>query len=354
MNERLAKLVSQLQKNHIDACILTDYYHLKYFIDCSIHTGERLLALLLDNKGKATLFVNALFTAKDSEDYEVVYYHDSSDPIQAMKEHMEGKVIGIDNNWNAGFLLRLMEAYPANYVSGSFMMAEIRSSKDEEEQKNMIEASKLNDEVMRRIKPYLKVGVSEREIHDKLVQLFYEVSGGPVSFDPIVAFGKNGGDPHHESDDTILQKGEAIIIDMGCYYKGYCSDMTRTFLQHGNPEIEKIYDIVLRANTEAEKAIRLGMPLKDVDKVARDIITKAGYGPYFTHRLGHGIGIEVHEPYDVSESDEVLVKEGMCFSCEPGIYLAGVGGVRIEDLVIARADGALILNHYNKEKEYID
>lgn len=354
MNRRLELLKKKMQENALDTCIITDFYQLKYFIGCEIHTGERLLALVLEKSGKATLFVNALFHAKESSDYQVDYYHDSEDPIALMANAIQGKRVGIDDSWNAGFLLRLMSAYSAEYVRGSFLMAEIRCQKDEEEQRCMIEASKLNDEVMRRIRPYLKVGVTEMEIYDRLIALFKEVSHGPVSFEPIVAFGKNGGDPHHESDDTVLQKGEAIIIDMGCYYNGYCSDMTRTFLQHGNEEIEKIYDIVLKANTEAEKAIRVGMPLKDVDKVARDIISEAGYGPYFTHRLGHGIGIEVHEPYDVSESDEVLVQEGMCFSCEPGIYLPEVGGVRIEDLVIPRSDGTVILNHYPKEKQYID
>ena len=354
MNQRIEKLKQNMKNNGIDELIVTDFYNLKYFVNCTIHTGERLLALQVSSDASPVLYVNALFFAEESEDYQVVYYTDDSDPIRKIADRLHGNRIGIDNNWNSGFLLRLMQAYPAKYLSGSECMAQIRCIKDEEELECMREASRLNDRVMGMIKPYLHIGVSEKEIYDKLIELFKEVSHGPVSFEPIVAFGKNGGDPHHESDDTVLQEKDAVTIDMGCYYNGYCSDMTRTFLQHGNPEIEKIYDIVRKANESAEKAIRAGMPLKDVDKVARDIISEAGYGPYFTHRLGHGIGIEVHEPYDVSSSDEVTVKEGMCFSCEPGIYLRDVGGVRIEDLVMIVNGKAEVINHYPKEREYID
>lgn len=354
MNKRIEKLKNKMRENQVDECILTDFYNLKYFVSCTIHTGERVLALLVSQSSQPILFVNELFHAKESEDYEVVYYNDIHDPIEKIADCLKGRVVGIDNNWNAGFLLRLMRKYSADYVSATDLTAQIRCIKDEEELENMRRASLLNDEVMHRIKPYLKLGVTEMEIYDRLIQLFKEVSHGPVSFEPIVAFGVNGGDPHHESDDTVLREKDAVTIDMGCYYNGYCSDMTRTFLQHNNPELEKIYEIVKKANKSAEAGIRVGMPLKDVDKIARDIITEAGYGPYFTHRLGHGIGIEVHEPYDVSSSDEVLVQEGMCFSCEPGIYVPDVGGVRIEDLVMIVNGKAEVINHYNKEKEFLD
>ncbi|MCR5067928.1 MAG: M24 family metallopeptidase, partial [Erysipelotrichaceae bacterium] len=169
---------------------------------------------------------------------------------------------------------------------------------------------------------------------------------------PIVAFGKNAADPHHMSDDTVLQEHQQVLIDMGSHYKGYCSDMTRTFLQKDDPKTEEIYDIVLKANLAAEAAVRPGVRFCDVDRAARKVIEDAGYGPYFTHRTGHGIGLEVHEPYDVSSSDEMIIQEGMCFSIEPGIYLPGETGVRIEDLVICGSDGAIVLNHFSKEKQY--
>ena len=137
------------------------------------------------------------------------------------------------------------------------------------------------------------------------------------------------------------------------HYKDYCSDMTRTFLQK-NPKMEEIYEIVKNANIAAEKAIRPGMKYREIDAVARDLISSYGYGQYFTHRLGHGIGLEVHEGYDVSSSDEEIVLEGHCFSIEPGIYLPDVGGVRIEDLVIVTKDGCKVLNSYSKEADFFE
>ena len=134
---------------------------------------------------------------------------------------------------------------------------------------------------------------------------------------------------------------------------GYCSDMTRTFFVGFNPEME-LYDLVRRANLAGIAAVKPGIPFKDIDRAARTVIEDAGYGEFFTHRLGHGIGMEVHEPFDVSATDDVIVQEGMCFSIEPGIYLSGDTGVRVEDLVLVTEDGVEVLNHYPKNLQIIE
>ena len=352
MNSKIIRLQDSLKQHGLDQLVVTSFYNLAYFADVRIHSGERLLALLVDKEDKPVLFVNELFTALPSEDYQIVYFNDTNDPFDSIRPYLKGERIAVDGNWTAGFLLRLMNCYSASYCDGTPLMADIRVIKDMNERELMQKASLDNDEVMCRIKPFLQVGRTEMEIYNRLLELFEEVTHEPVSFPPIVAFGKNAADPHHMSDDTVLQENQQVLIDMGSHYKGYCSDMTRTFLQKDDPKTEEIYDIVLKANLAAEAAVRPGVRFCDVDRAARKVIEDAGYGPYFTHRTGHGIGLEVHEPYDVSSSDELIIQEGMCFSIEPGIYLPGETGVRIEDLVICGKDGAIVLNHYTKEKQY--
>ena len=162
-----------------------------------------------------------------------------------------------------------------------------------------------------------------------------------------MSFGANAGDPHHEPDDTVLKRGDVVLFDIGGRRCNYCSDMTRTFFW-GEPDEETahIYDIVRRANEAAEALIAPGVRMCDLDRVARDVIEDAGYGKYFTHRLGHSIGLQDHEPGDVSLVNEQVVEPGMTFSIEPGIYLPGRTGVRIEDLALVTENGVEILNAY--------
>jgi Xaa-Pro dipeptidase len=156
-------------------------------------------------------------------------------------------------------------------------------------------------------------------------------------------------------DDTVIKDGDCIVIDIGGKKDNYCSDMTRTyFFKSVDPEYTPIHDLVRRANEKAESVIKPGMRLCDIDAAARDLISEAGYGQYFTHRLGHFIGMDVHEYGDVSSAFDVPVKEGMCFSIEPGVYLPGKFGVRVEDLVIVTADGCEVLNSVDKHWAVIE
>jgi len=170
-----------------------------------------------------------------------------------------------------------------------------------------------------------------------------------TAFLPIVSYGAHAADPHHEADQTRLKAGDCIVIDMGCRKNRYCSDMTRTFFcRAADPKYAAIHDLVREANELAESMLRPGVPLCDLDKAARDHISAAGYGEYFTHRLGHFIGQTEHEKGDVSATNTTLAKPGMIFSIEPGVYLPGEFGVRVEDLVLVTEDGCEILNHVDK------
>ena len=167
---------------------------------------------------------------------------------------------------------------------------------------------------------------------------------GP-SFAPITCFGANGAEPHHDNDDTRLKDGDSVILDVGLLHRRYCSDMTRTlFFGHVDAEQQKVYDACRRANEAGRAAVRPGLPMCEFDRAARRVIEDAGYGKYFIHRTGHGIGLEVHEHPDNSSVSQIIARPGMCFSVEPGIYLPGRFGVRIEDLVCVTEDGCETLN----------
>ena len=203
---------------------------------------------------------------------------------------------------------------------------------------------------MEEFKNALHVGATEKELEEKFVSIYAAHGCSDVSFTPIVGFSANAADPHHENDGTKLEKGMCVLIDVGGVYDGYCSDMTRTFFTAPpTEEQETVYNLVRKANETAEALVRPGVKLCDIDRAAREVIEKAGYGEYFYHRLGHFIGLEDHEYGDVSSAFDRPVEEGMCFSIEPGIYLEGKFGVRIEDLVIVTKDGCEVLNHYPKE-----
>ena len=193
-------------------------------------------------------------------------------------------------------------------------------------------------------------GMTEQELAEELQKIYLELGAEGYSFEPICAYGANAADPHHMTDTVSVGKtGDSVVLDIGCKKDGYCSDMTRTvFIGEASEQAREVYDTVLQANLRAIAAVKPGARFCDVDKAARDYITEKGYGPYFTHRTGHCIGQEVHEAGDVSSVNENVLKPGMIFSIEPGIYLEGKVGVRIEDLVLVTEEGCEVLNRADK------
>ena len=228
--------------------------------------------------------------------------------------------------------------------------------KNEEEIAIMKEASVINDSVMEKVADFIKEGMTEKEVADFINAEFFAAGASGLSFDTIVCFGPNAADQHHEPSETrTLKAGECVLIDMGCVWKGYCSDMTRTFFYKKGPskEQEIIYNLVKNACESAEEYVQPGRRLCDIDSIARDIITEGGYGPDFTHRLGHFIGQEDHEYGDVSQGFKEVTVPGNIFSIEPGIYHPSILGCRIEDLILVTEDGHEVLNHYPREIEII-
>ncbi len=246
----------------------------------------------------------------------------------------------------------LKKQYPeTTWTNLSNPLMDIRIVKSEEEQKALEEAALLNSKGFDYIVSQLKEGMREDELARKLHLFFIDNGGDRLSFDPIIAFGVSSAAPHYRPTNRALKKGDIVLIDIGVRKNGYHSDMTRTlFFGEPHPELKKIYEIVKEAQAKALASVREGISSIELDRVARDFIIEKGYGPQFGHSLGHGVGIDIHEfPFLRSKPPETFLREGMCITIEPGIYLPGLGGVRIEDMVLVTKDGYIDLTKRPKE-----
>jgi len=345
-----------MKEKNLTQLLVTDTASIFYLTGRWIEAGERLLVLLIRQYGKPVLFINELFPEKESEDLDFVWIKDTTDSIALLAEKLEkDKLLGIDKNWPSGFLIRLMETTgSAKVVNSSLLLDLIRSRKDEEEIQFMREASRLNDDAMTMLIDALHEDMTEKEMEDRLREIYDSLGAEGFSFTPIIAYGKNGANPHHENSHRLLKEGDSVILDIGCRKDNYASDMTRTvFYMEVDEKAKEVYETVLKANRKAIDKVKPGVKFSEIDEAARAVIEEKGYGKYFTHRTGHSIGIEVHEYGDVSSANEDLLMPGMIFSVEPGIYLEGELGVRIEDLVLVTEEGHEVLNSYPKDLQII-
>ncbi len=259
--------------------------------------------------------------------------------------------VAVEDTMSLSQYLRLCETCNhCTFKTADDAIMQSRMVKDENEVALVAKAESIGDAAFSHILSLIKPGVSEREISLELEYFMKKQGASKLSFDTIVASGSNSSMPHAQVTDRIIQQGDFVTMDFGCVYKGYCSDMTRT-IAIGKPtdEMKNIYHIVLEANLRAMDYIREGVACNEIDEAARGYIAKAGYGQYFGHGLGHGVGLDIHEEPRFSPKCKVLTKENMVITNEPGIYIPGRFGVRIEDLVVVKRDGCDILSHSNKE-----
>lgn len=244
---------------------------------------------------------------------------------------------------------------PCTPVPTKSVVQKLRLYKDEDELKIIRRAVQIADKSIQAIYSMMKPGVTEQEISDALLAEMKRRGASGSSFDTIVASGKRGALPHGVASTKKLKAGEMVTIDMGAVLDGYCSDLTRTVcLGKPTAKQQEIYEIVWEAQTAAAAALRPGMTGKEADAVARQIITDAGYGDAFGHGLGHGVGMFIHEGPRLSRFYDGKLEAGMVVTCEPGIYLAGFGGVRIEDMLVMTEDGAEILSRAKKPRKLIE
>lgn len=355
--KRVRRVFGEMEERGLTQMMVSDPNAIFWLTGKWIFPGERFLGLLLRLNRPAVLYVNILFQFEEEIGAEKVYFSDTDDIVPLWKNEIDPQQkLGIDKVMPSKFLLMMMENnVAAGYTGGSIAIDLTRQVKDEREQELMRRSSRINDAAMERFVKLVVPGVSEIEIAEQLLPIYKSLGAQKYSFDPIVSFGAHAADPHHMPDGTVLQEGDCVLFDVGCVADNYCSDMTRTFFYKREPSERDrlVYETVLKANRTAEQMLRPGIVLSTVDKTARDIIEAEGFGPYFTHRLGHFIGIEDHEYGDVSLANQSVTRAGNTHSIEPGIYLPGEMGVRIEDLVLITQNGHEVLNSYPKDLEVI-
>lgn len=353
---RADRILAALKEMGLTQMLIVDPMSIYYLTGVYVAPFERFYGLYLRADGKHIYFLNRLFTVPEDVGVEKVWYSDTDPVMEIVAEYLDKESpLGVDKELKAGFLLPLMELGAAKgFVCASLAVDRTRGVKDAEEQEKMRVSSHINDLAMAEFKKLIHGGITEKEAADQMLKIYLDLGADGFSFEPLVAFGANAADPHHAPDGTKVKPGDAVLFDVGCIKDGYCSDMTRTFyFQEVSDTHRHIYNTVRRANEAAIAKIRPGVLLCELDRTARGLIEEQGYGPNFNHRLGHFIGLGEHEYGDVSSVNQQKAEPGMIFSIEPGIYLTGDTGVRVEDLVLVTEDGCEVLNHYSKELEII-
>jgi Xaa-Pro aminopeptidase len=345
LDERLQSLRLSIKSADLGAALISKVSNIIYLTGYSgFSTEEREAFLLIDSK-RAYVFTDGRYSEAVKKlilGFELVEVSSSNrfaDLLRAKIDNLRIKTLGVEEND-----LRVSE-YKTIKKAGiplkDFKFHHNRSIKTKEEIDLIDKACRIGDKAFEYIKPKITSGITERELAF-LLENYIREQGCEPSFKTIVAFGPNSAIPHHQTSDAKLKKGDFVLLDFGVKFKSYCSDMTRTLVFGSpSPEQKKIYETVLQAQTTAFEYIQQNINQasgKKADGVARESILKAGY-PSIPHSLGHGIGIEVHEHPFLSPNSKEGLKPGMVFSIEPGIYLPGSGGVRIEDLFVIDENG---------------
>lgn len=348
---RLDSARAEMARAGVDCLLLSVGADLPYLIGYEAMPLERLTMLVVTPE-EATLVVPELEAPRVKPGpFEIHPWGETEDPIGVVAGVAGRPTIAAigDTTWSL-FLLELLSAMAdTTFVPASRVMRELRMRKDQAEMDALQAAASAVDRVLARIPSEVAfLGRSEREIARDVIDMTIE-EGHDAALFWIVASGPNSASPHHEPAERVLEAGDAVVIDFGGKKDGYCSDVTRTFVVgEASAELVKVHAIVEEAQRVGRLSANVGVPARAVDRAAREVIEGAGYGDFFIHRLGHGIGREGHEhPYLVEGNDELL-EAGMAFSIEPGIYLPGRFGVRIEDICVLTDAGLLTLNQADR------
>lgn len=330
MKTRIKKLQKLLKSRKLSAFLVSDRNNVRYLTGFVGTNGK-----LLVTPTKHVLITDARYfeTARKVK----VPYYDQSKGIKKLMSRY--KVIGFEEeNFTVARLKKykkLVLGVRLKPISG--LMESLRVIKDEGEIKIIRKAVKIACKSLDEMRKKLKPGLTEDDIEWELHSIIRKNGADGFSFPPIITFGKETADVHSQKGTAKLKKGEMVLIDFGITLQGYITDMTRVFFQRKpTPFEQKIYTTVLEANQAAIKAIKVGMKFADLDRVARKVIEKAGFDNYFTHATGHGTGLEVHEAPVIAAKSKERIEPGMVFTIEPGIYMPGKGGVRIEDMVYVK------------------
>lgn len=349
---RLAAFRDRIRAEGAAAAVIAPTDHMRYLTGWAEPAGERFLTLWVFANGDPAFVVPELYrddVARGQQGVRrIVSFHDNGGWAQQAQEQLartsHDALLLVDDDLPSGHLLGLQGLGPERkWLPVRECMARLRGVKSVDELEALERSAAVADQVYLSVVTALRPGVSEASIQGQILRAFADAGSGPAW--AIVAFGPNTAIPHHRSDKTELAQGDVIILDLGCELDGYQSDITRTLaLGAPDPEAVHAYSVVLEAHRAAMQAARVGVLCQDVDRAARTVIAEAGYGERFIHRTGHGIGMATHEPPNLVEGDETPLAPGMCFSDEPGIYIPGRFGVRVENIICITEAGARSLN----------
>jgi Xaa-Pro aminopeptidase len=361
--DRLRRTVAEAASRGIGALLVTPSADYEYLLGYRAPALERLTCLILPVEAAPTLVLPRLelplarhAMGALAEELELVPWDETDDPFQLVSSRLVGALrVGLQDQMWSRFVLRLRALLdPAELVDASPAIGAVRRVKQPEEVDRLRAAAAAADEAMGEITAERLSGRTEAEVSRRISEMLLAAGHDTADF-AIVGSGPNSASPHHEPGERVIEAGDAIVLDIGGTRAGYCSDTTRTaFVGEPPPDFAALYEVLRMAQAAACAAVAPGVPACDVDRAARRIIDEAGYGAAFFHRTGHGIGMETHEePYIVDSNGEPLVA-GHAFSVEPGIYISGQWGARIEDIVVCTDAGVERLNTTSTELYLVD
>lgn len=364
MENRMNRLIEQLKKNDLDGAFITSTANVFYLSNFYTDPHERLVAVYIDQTNDPVLIVPAL-EMNDAKDagwsFEMISYHDHENVWELFFNHLKTfdklpQAIGIEyDHLIVDRHQALKNILPqAQFKNATNILNDLRVIKSKQEYTLLKQAAALADFGVKTGIEAIREGISELEIVAKIEYELKKQGVQQMSFGTTVLSGAKTASPHGVPSQTTIKKGDLVLFDLGVVFEGYCSDITRTVAFHSiTDEQKKIYETVLEAEEKAIAAVEIGRSVGELDKIARDHITATGYGEFFNHRLGHGIGIDVHEFPSMHGENTLPLAEGMAFTIEPGIYVPNDGGVRIEDMVFVTKKGGESLTTYPKELQII-
>ncbi|CAM3243117.1 M24 family metallopeptidase [Rhodothermus bifroesti] len=367
LNVRLQRLQALLAAHTLDAVVLNASPSLTYLTGLHVHLSERPVLGIFPANGNPALVLPELEAGKLSLLPFTVeafpYGENPADWPKAVQAALQAcrlarARIGVEPQWFRFLELQLLEqaALEVRLLPAEAVLAQLRAQKDAAEVAAIRRALAVAWQALEATLPVIRPDITEREVAAELtLQLLRAGSDPELPFSPIVAFGPSSANPHAVPGDRPLKPPALILIDWGARVEGYCADLTRMFaIGSVESELMRITEIVLAANEAARARVAPNVPARTIDEAARQVITQAGYGPYFVHRTGHGLGLEVHEPPYLRSDNTVPLRPGMVFTVEPGIYLTGRGGARIEDDVLVTENGAETLSPYPRALRQLD
>lgn len=341
---RINYLLTVFDELKVDGMIITSYPNIFYF---SKFTSED--CILYINRDKSYLITDSRYTLqakREVKGFEIIIRNSSY--ISELKKIIKGNRILFEDAISFSMYKELKDQLNVELIDSN--IDHLRNIKDKEEIRYITRACNIASECYYYILDFIKPGMKESTIANEMVRFMKEKGAISESFATIVASGTRGALPHGVASEKIVEEGDFITLDYGCMYKGYCSDITRSFmLGKGNDKLIEIYNVVKEAQKRAIKGVKAGVKASEIDKIARDYIISKGYGKYFIHSTGHGLGVVVHDPISISKSSDIILEENMVITIEPGIYIKGLGGIRIEDDVLVTQEGYKVLTKASKK-----